>query len=457
MDIAVNESNELDALEGKVFWQGDEGYEDARGAAVWRANKPNRYPKVIVVAESAAEVAIAVRHAAKHGLKVGVRSGGHSWTSPHLRDGAMLIDVSRLNSIDVDTETRHVWVGPGAKGEKVNDALKPHGLIVPTGHHSTVAVGGFLMCGGFGWNSRLWGNGCAQIAGVEVVTAQGEIIYADEHTNRDFWWAVRGSGAGYFGVVTRFRLTAHPLPAVMKSSVYVYPADVLEELLTWAREIANDVPPFVELVITSTAHDPDGNWAPVRLTLSALAITNTDEQADEALAMFERCPVVDRATKRKTFQPTNLTERYVSGTAADPVGYRYACDNLYTNAPAGELIPRMRELFTSLPTPRSHVFWFNWGPVKPLGDLVLSVQGDIYLGAYSIWSDPSEDAAMDAWPVEQMRKLEDLSAGGQMNDENMLARPDKYLSDEVSDKLERLRAQHDPNGVFLSFLTAETR
>lgn len=95
--------------------------------------------------------------------------------------------------------------------------------------------------------------------------------------------------------------------------------------------------------------------------------------------------------------------------------------------------------------------------MKPLGDLVLSVQGDIYLGAYSIWSDPADDAAMDAWPVEQMRKLEDLSVGGQMNDENMLGRPDRYLSDEVSDRLERLRAQHDPRGVFLSFLTAETK
>lgn len=446
----------LDGVAGQVFWQGEPGYEEARGAAVWRANKPNRYPRVIVVASSAADVCAAVRHASENGLRVGVRSGGHSWTSPHLRDGAMLIDVSQLNSIDIETATQHVWVGPGAKGEKLNEALKPHGLIVPTGHHSTVAVGGFLMCGGFGWNSRLWGNGCAQICAIEVVTAAGELIYADEHQNRDFLWAVRGSGAGFFGVVTRFKLTAHKLPEVMKSSVYVYPDDVLEELLTWAREIVDQVPPYVELVITSTAHDADGNWAPVRLTLAALAITDTDEQADEALALFERFPLVHRATKRRILQPTNLTERYVSGTAADPVGYRYSCDNLYTNAPASELIPKMRELFTSLPTPRSHVFWFNWGPVKPLGDLVLSVQGDIYLGAYSIWSDPAQDAEMDAWPVEQMRKLESLSVGGQMNDENMLARPDKYLSDEVNEKLEKLRAIHDPKNVFLSFLTAAT-
>ena len=63
---------------------------------------------------------------------------------------------------------------------------------------------------------------------------------------------------------------------------------------------------------------------------------------------------------------------------------------------------------------------------------------------------------MEQWPVDQMRKLEPLSAGGQMNDENMLGRPGKYLTDEVSARLEALRKKHDPEGVFLSFLTPGT-
>jgi FAD binding domain len=438
---------------GAVYWQGDDGYEKARGDAVWRANKPHRFPAVIVQAKDAQDVVGAVRFARANGLKVGVKSGGHSWTSPHLRDGSMLIDVSRLNAIEVDAPHQKLWVGPGAKGQTLNQVLNPHGLIVPTGHHSTVSLGGFLMCGGFGWNSRLWGNGCAQIRAIEVVTPEGELVIADEIHNADYLWAVRGSGAGFFGVVTRFQLSAHKLPAVMKHSAYVYGEEVLEELFTWARNIVAEVPPFVEMVITSTAHDEHGDWAPLRIVLCALAICDTDEQADTALALFERCPVVHLAKKRKFSQPTTLDERYVSGTAADPEGYRYGCDNLYTNAPAEQLVPKLRELFTSLPTPRSHVFWLNWGPIKPLGDMVLSVQGEVFLGAYSIWSDPAQDADMERWPVDQMRKLESLSAGGQMNDENMLAHPQKYLSDEVSVKLEGLRAKHDPDGLFLSYLT----
>lgn len=88
--------------------------------------------------------------------------------------------------------------------------------------------------------------------------------------------------------------------------------------------------------------------------------------------------------------------------------------------------------------------------------MVLSVQGEVFMGAYSVWSEAAQDAQMERWPVDQMRKLDALSVGGQMNDENMLADPQKYLSDEVSEKLERLRHQHDPDGVFLSYLTTDS-
>ena len=210
------------------------------------------------------------------------------------------------------------------------------------------------------------------------------------------------------------------------------------------------------MVITSTAHDENGNWAPLRLVMSALAICDADEEADKALALFETCPVVPLAKKRNYAQPSTLDERYVSGTMADPVGLGYGCDNMCTNAPATALAPKQRDLFTALPSPRSHVFWLSRGPVKPLGDRVLSLQGEVFMGAYSVWSDPAQDAQTERWPVDQMRKLDALSVGGQMNDENMLAHPQKYLPDEVREKLERLRHQHDPDGGFLSYLTADS-
>ena len=442
------------AVKGAVFWQSEPGYEEARANTVWRVNKPNRFPAVIVIPENTADVVAAVRYAKAHELKVGTRSGGHSWQSPHVRDGAMLLDLSKMQDIQVDAATRSVWTNPGVYGSALNFELAKYGLITPTAHHIDVGIGGFVLCGGFGWNSRLWGNGSEQILGLEVVTADGELIHADAEHNPDFYWAARGAGAGFFGVVTRLRLAAHPTPAFWRISAYSYPVETLEEVFTWARGITDQVPLNVELVITTSAHDETGAWAPVRITVAALALTDTEEEATRGLALLDTCPVVDKAIKRRDNAPTDLVERYISGMRADPPGLRFACDNIYTNASAEELVPKLRPLFTDLPSPRSHVFWFNWGPLRKWPDMPLSVQGEIYIGAYSVWEDPADDLEMSKWSVDQFRPFEALSVGGQMNDENMQAHPQKYLSDAASARLEALRAKHDPNRMFVSYLTS---
>jgi FAD binding domain len=79
-----------------------------------------------------------------------------------------------------------------------------HGLVVPFGDSPTVGVGGITLGGGVGWLSRKLGLTIDSVAGVEIVTADGQHLTADEQTRPDLFWAVRGGG-GNFGVVTRFR------------------------------------------------------------------------------------------------------------------------------------------------------------------------------------------------------------------------------------------------------------
>ena len=59
---------------------------------------------------------------------------------------------------------------------------------------------------------------------------------------------------------------------------------------------------------------------------------------------------------------------------------------------------------------------------------------------------------MLAWPAGQMRRLEPLSRGIQLADENLHHRPARFLTDENAARLESLRAQYDPDGRFLSYL-----
>ena len=71
--------------------------------------------------------------------------------------------------------------------------------------------------------------------GLEVVTADGEQIYCDPENHPDLYWAARGSGPGFFGVVTSFKLRIHRRPAVVGTCLYMYPIELVDEVYTWGR------------------------------------------------------------------------------------------------------------------------------------------------------------------------------------------------------------------------------
>lgn len=72
---------------------------------------------------------------------------------------------------------------------------------------------------------------------IDVVTADGQLVRADANTNEDLFWAARGGGPAFPGVVTRFYLQTQPAPKVMRSSVYVYPLEQYKTALKWALKV----------------------------------------------------------------------------------------------------------------------------------------------------------------------------------------------------------------------------
>src|ERR1700685_4646721 len=171
----------LERVAGPVFRRGEPGYEQAREDAVWNARKPARYPDLIVVAVTQDDAAAAVRHARAEGLQVALRSGGHSWCGGHLHDGGLLLDLSRLREITVDPAAHRVTVQAGVVGAGGHEARGPHGLFFPVGHGPDVGLAGFLLGGGYGWNSRALGPACLSVVAVDAVTADGDLGH---HTTR---------------------------------------------------------------------------------------------------------------------------------------------------------------------------------------------------------------------------------------------------------------------------------
>ena len=127
-----------------------------------------------------------------------------------MRDGGLLLDLSRLTAVEVDAEAMTASVQPGCRGDALVAALAEHDRFFPAGHCPGVGLGGYLLQGGYGWNGRVHGPACMSVEAIDVVTAEGEPVRADAQQNSDLLWAARGAGPGFFGVVTRFHLRLQP-------------------------------------------------------------------------------------------------------------------------------------------------------------------------------------------------------------------------------------------------------
>lgn len=431
-------------FDGELLRRGEDRYEEARRAAVWNARTPLRFPDLIVRAASEEDLVRAVRLARAEGMRVGVRSGGHSWAGNHLRDGGMLLDVSRLNGLSVDREAMTATVGPGARGNEVLAALAERDLFFPAGHCPGVALGGYLLQGGFGWNGRVHGPACMSVEAIDVVTAAGELVRADEETHPDLFWASRGSGPGFFGAVVSFHLRLYPKPRHVANAVYLYPLDCLEEVFRWLQEIGPQVAREVELMAI-VHHDHEGE---LEIAVTGPALVESPDQAAEALALLETCPVRERAKLAVPNVEVGLADLYAAVHESYPDGHRYAVDNMWTHAPAEELLPGLRRIAETLPCAPSHMLWMNWGPSPPRPEMAYSVEDETYIALYAVWEDAAEDKANVAWPAERMREMAPLASGIQLADENLGERPARFVGEEKMARLDEVRAAYDPDELF---------
>ena len=440
-------------FQGEIHWRGDPGYEQARVGRVFNARRPDRFPAAVLCASSEADVIAGVKLAAQRCLKVSVRSGGHSWAAWSVRDEALLIDLGGMRQIDYDPASGIVSANPAVKGgAELTPFLTARGRAFTGGHCPGVGIGGFLLQGGQGWNSRKYGWACEHVTAIDVVTADGELIRADEQQNSDLLWAARGAGPGFFGVITRFHLRTYARPAAMMHDTWMFELDELEPLLGWIDELLPTLEPVVEPVIAATRLPrPEG---PPVLLLHTTAMCESPEEAERVLAPLAACPLAGREIAHDR-GPTTIELENVAQALQNPDDHRYAVDCTWTDARAGELAPLLRELWSELPTEHSFSIWYGWAPSRPLPDMAFSVEGRAYLATYAIWSDPAQDERHRSWVVGHTARLATLGKGVYLGDTDFTRRPDRFLSDQHFARLQQIRARRDPDGRFCSYLIAE--
>jgi FAD/FMN-containing dehydrogenase len=177
-----------------------------------------RYPLVIVFAQETQDVVNALTWARQNDVALRVRSGRHSLEGWSNVDNGIVIDISELKSVKINTASRIATVGAGLSQLEAVTTLAKKDLAVTTGTEGTVGLSGATLGGGFGFLTRHLGMACDSLIGAEIVVTSGanraKVIKVDLNDNSDLLWALRGAGNGNFGIVTSLTYKTAPLKSV---------------------------------------------------------------------------------------------------------------------------------------------------------------------------------------------------------------------------------------------------
>jgi len=228
---------EITGFEGRLIGPEDADYEEAR--KVYNAMIDKR-PALISQCSGPDDVAKTIAFARDHDLLVAVRGGGHNGAGLGTCDDGVVIDLSRLNGIEVDPQARTVRVGGGSTWGEVDRATNEHGLATPSGIISTTGVGGLTLGGGIGNLTRTCGLSIDNLLEAELVLASGDRVRASAEDNPDLYWAIRGGG-GNFGVVASFLFRLHEVDTVIAGPTF-WPVELGAEVLSAYREFLPNAP-----------------------------------------------------------------------------------------------------------------------------------------------------------------------------------------------------------------------
>ncbi|HEV7713727.1 MAG TPA: FAD-binding oxidoreductase [Asanoa sp.] len=200
---------------GPVLGPGDKGYEPE--ATGWNLSLV-AHPAVVVGATSAADVQAAVRFAGAHDLPVDPVATGHE--APMASDGAVMINLGRLDDVNVDADARTATIGAAVRAQPLVDVAAREGLAPLAGSSPNVGVVGYALGGGLSATlGRSYGWAADHVRSADVVTADGELRHIDPDQEPDLFWAIRG-GKGNFGVVTSLTMDLVPVTQLYGGGLY---------------------------------------------------------------------------------------------------------------------------------------------------------------------------------------------------------------------------------------------
>ncbi|WP_201374161.1 FAD-binding oxidoreductase [Ktedonobacter robiniae] len=432
-------------LTGRLVFPNSPNYNSARLG--W-ARQFSQFPLVIVFCQNAQDVVNALSWCREHNVAFRARSGRHCLEGWSALDGGVVIDVSNMNQIHVDTSAEVATVQTGATQGAVVTALGKIGYAIPSGGEKTPGIGGVTLGGGIGTLARSMGLACDHLIGLEMVVPSGkqgaEVIQVDEHNHADLLWACRGGGGGNFGIATSFTFKIRPI-----STVTIYDA-------TWGSADWQHVSELLSVwqSLTPSADDRLGSTFNSNskkngsIASNGIFIGSQEAQLRQLLQ-----PLLGIGTPKVTIQTMSYLDAWLHFAAPPdpPHNDKFSSVWVYSALPP-KAIETVHSFLANAPTPQANIWCLSWGGavgrIPTEATAFFHRKAQFYMEWDSPWTNDTEEGQAIAW-VEQFREaLQPYVNGSYINV------PDRSINDLRTyygnnlARLQEVKRMYDPENVF---------
>lgn len=441
-------------LQGRLILPNDTDYDEAR--RVWNG-MIDRYPAMIARCESVSDVIASVNFARAHDLLVSVRGGGHNVAGHATNDGGIVIDLSPMKAIEVDPERRIVHAQPGVTWGELDRATQAYGLATPGGEVSTTGIAGLTLGGGMGYLRRKYGLSADNLIAVEMITADGQLVTADDSHNSELLWGLRGGG-GNFGVVTKFSYRLHAVGPQVAGATIMYPLSKARELLHAWRSFTQTAPDEVSSAFMIWSIPPVPDFFPEELHGQSVCILDAPYAGDPQAGAAVVQPLRELG---ESLLDLSGTQSYVEMQSAfDALApahiQRYYWKSLNARELTDELMDRIIAHGRTRPSPQILFVIRHLGGAMGRVPAEATAFGDrsaqYNISIDSTWVDPADDERNIVWTRTVWNDLRHYSDGGvYLNFPGFQEEGQALMRAQFGKNYERLVAlkrRYDPTNLF---------
>ena len=433
------------ALTGRVIAPDDAEYDEARSVFYGGVD---RRPMVIVRAANAIDVSHVVSLARDTGIELAVRSGGHSFAGHSVSEGGIVLDLSDMKGLEIDTERRTAWAETGLTAGEYTTAVGAHGLATGFGDTGSVGIGGITLGGGVGYLVRKHGLTIDDLLAADIVTADGQLLRVDAETHPDLFWAIRGGG-GNFGAVTRFNYRLHEVGTVV-GGMLMLPAtpDIIASFISESEAAPEELS-----TIANVMPAPPMPFVPAehhgQLVIMALLCYAGDVEAGErAIAPFRALasPIVDMVKPipypeiyppdDEDYHPVAAARSMFMGTIGRKV--------------AETIVEHLKASTGQMAVAQLRVLGGAVARVPAEATAFAHRKSRIMVNVAALYESPDEEAVHEAWVTDFAAALHQGDSGVYVNflgaaDE---ARVRDAYPGSTWDRLAAIKARYDPTNLF---------